>query len=90
LRREVGAHFGRWTAIPRRIATKNPALRQQSIVLHLTQTLRAYFDYFHYSRTHLWLERNAPEPRRVELPSQGRVIAIPQVGGLHHRDRRAA
>jgi len=34
--------------------------------------------------------RNAPVPRRVEHPSEGKVAAIPQVGGLHHRYRRAA
>ncbi len=44
----------------------------------------------HFSRAHLSLERNAPVPRRVEHPSEGKVIAIPQVGGLHHRYRRAA
>jgi hypothetical protein len=36
------------------------------------------------------LERNSPIPREIELPSQGKIIAIPQVGGLHHRYRRAA
>jgi len=33
---------------------------------------------------------NAPVPRRVEHPSEGKVIAIPQASGLHHRYRRAA
>lgn len=36
------------------------------------------------------LERNAPLPREVEPPSYGPVIAIPQVGGLHHRYMQAA
>jgi len=31
-----------------------------------------------------------PEPRGVEPPEQGRVVAIPQVGGLHHRYQRRA
>jgi len=57
---------------------------------HLVRTLARYFEYYHQSRTHLSLSRNAPIPRRVELPSEGRVIAIPQVGGLHHRYMRAA
>ena len=34
--------------------------------------------------------RNAPVPRRVELPSEGHVVAISQVGGLHRRYTRAA
>ena len=26
----------------------------------------------------------SPEPRSIEPPDQGNVVAIPQVGGLHH------
>jgi putative transposase len=59
-------------------------------VAHLRRILRDYFAYYHESRTHLSLDRNAPLPREVEPPSCGRVIAIPQVGGLHHRYTRAA
>ena len=57
---------------------------------HLRRILTSYFAYYHESRTHLSLERNAPVPRRVEHPSEGKVIAIPEVGGLHHRYTRAA
>jgi transposase InsO family protein len=57
---------------------------------HVRRILASYFAYYHESRAHLSLERNAPVPRRVEHPSEGKVIAIPQVGGLHHRYRRAA
>jgi len=57
---------------------------------HLMRILRSYLDYYLNSRTHLALERNSPIEREVELPHCGRVIAIPQVGGLHHRYRRAA
>ncbi len=57
---------------------------------HLIRILTAYFEYYNQSRTHLSLGRNAPIPRTVEPPSQGRIIAIPQVGGLHHRYTRAA
>ena len=43
------------------------------------------------SRTHLALNKDAPIPRQVARPRTGRVVAIPQVGGLHHRyERRAA
>ena len=57
---------------------------------HLRRILSSYFTYYHESRAHLSLQCNAPVPRRVEYPSEGVVIAIPQVGGLHHRYRRAA
>jgi len=57
---------------------------------HLLRILTDYFAYYHQARSHLSLERNAPNPRNVEPPSRGRVIAIPQVGGLHHRYTRAA
>jgi putative transposase len=57
---------------------------------HLRRILRDYFKYYHDSRPHQSLERNSPAPREIEPSSQGKVIAIPQVGGLHHRYRRAA
>ena len=57
---------------------------------HLYRILTDYFDYYHNSRPHLSLDRNSPTPRKVEPPSQGQVIAIGQVGGLHHRYSRAA
>jgi transposase InsO family protein len=57
---------------------------------HLLRILRDYFLYYYEARSHWLLDRNAPIPRQVEPPSQGRVIAIPHVGGLHHRYARAA
>jgi putative transposase len=57
---------------------------------HLRRALRDYFDYYHSSRPHQGLERNSPIPREVEGPAKGKVISIPQVGGLHHCYRRAA
>ncbi|MCH7597397.1 MAG: transposase [Planctomycetes bacterium] len=57
---------------------------------HLRRILRSYFAYYHESRTHLSLNRNSPVKREVEPPHLGRVVAIPQVGGLHHRYSRAA
>ena len=49
---------------------------------HLKRILRKYVDYYHSCRTHLSLEKDAPEPRRVESPAMGKVRAIPKVGGL--------
>src|SRR5262245_53833337 len=57
---------------------------------HLRRILRSYFSYYHESRTHLSLKRNSPIPREVEPPGRGRVISVPQVGGLHHRYQRCA
>jgi hypothetical protein len=41
-------------------------------------------DYYNAPRTHLSLAKDAPESRRVQPPSQGRVVEVPRVGGLHH------
>ena len=57
---------------------------------HLRRILIAYFEYYHESRAHLSLDRNSPIPRSVEPPTEGKVVSIPQVGGLHHRYCRAA
>ena len=57
---------------------------------HLRRVLRGYLAYYHDSRPHQSLDGNAPRPREIEPPSQGRIVAEPQVGGLHHRYRRAA
>ncbi len=58
---------------------------------HLRRLLTDYFNYYHRSRTHLLLDKDAPETRPVELPEIGAIRAVPQVGGLHHRyTRRAA
>jgi hypothetical protein len=57
---------------------------------HPRRLLKTYIDYYNEPRPRLSLERNAPVPRDIEPPSKGRVIAIPQVGGLHHRYQRAA
>jgi hypothetical protein len=39
----------------------------------------------------LSLGKDTPSPRPVSPPSAGRIVAIPQIGGLHHRyDRIAA
>jgi hypothetical protein len=57
----------------------------------LCRHLKMFLDYYHRSRTHLALEKDSPEPRCVQPSDAGRVAAIPQVGGLHHRyERRAA
>ena len=56
----------------------------------LRRLLRNYLTHYHGFRTHLSLEKDAPEPRLVEHPDQGRIVEIPMVGGLHHRYTRQA
>jgi putative transposase len=57
----------------------------------LCRHLQAFIGYYHRTRTHLALDKDAPDPRSVQLPDAGRIISIPEVGGLHHRyERRAA
>ena len=58
---------------------------------HLRRILTSYFDYYHRCRTHLSLEKDAPEHRAHEPPEMGNVVELPRVGGLHHLyTRRAA
>ena len=57
---------------------------------HLMRVLSSYFSYYHLCRAHLALDRNSPVPREVEPPERGRIIAVPEVGGLHHRYTRCA
>jgi hypothetical protein len=58
---------------------------------HLRRVLARYASYYHGSRTHLSLAKDAPTPRRVQGVTEGDVIVFPEVGGLHHRyERRAA
>jgi putative transposase len=57
---------------------------------HLREILSKYVDYYNGTRTHLSLSKDAPEPRSVLLPSQGRVVKVPRVGGLHHEYLRRA
>jgi putative transposase len=58
---------------------------------HLHRVLESYFVYYHASRTHLGLDKDAPQARRVQLLEEGNIVAFPEVGGLHHRyERRAA
>ncbi|MGH7318714.1 MAG: hypothetical protein ACRELA_03680 [Candidatus Rokuibacteriota bacterium] len=58
---------------------------------HLRRVLTRYFAYYHRARTHLALEKDAPDVRLTDGPEVGTVVQLPEVGGLHHRYvRRAA
>jgi transposase InsO family protein len=55
----------------------------------LRRVLQAYRRYYERSRTHLALAKDTPIPRPIM--GDGVVVAIPEIGGLHHRyERRAA
>ena len=56
---------------------------------HLRRILASYLDYYHSSRTHLSLVKDAPDTRLV-LEGQGTIVPFPKVGGLHHRYERLA
>jgi putative transposase len=57
---------------------------------HLRRVLSSYRDYYQRTRTHLSLMKDCPEPRPVHPPTHEKVVAIPQVDGLHHRYERLA
>jgi putative transposase len=58
---------------------------------HLRGILSKYVGYYNRTRTHLALSKDPPEHRTVQRPSEGGVIEVPRVGGLHHEYvRRAA
>jgi putative transposase len=56
---------------------------------HLKRLLSEYIQYYHEDRTHLGLEKEAPN-RRVQSSNRGPVFSIPRLGGLRHRYDRAA
>jgi hypothetical protein len=57
----------------------------------LRRTLQAYTAYYLRSRTHLALNKDAPVPRPISGPAEGTIVAVPQLGDLHHRyERRGA
>ena len=56
----------------------------------LHRVLRDYISYYTRSRTHLALDKDTPYSRPATPPSAGHIVAIPEVGGLHHRYYRIA
>jgi putative transposase len=57
---------------------------------HLRRILTRYFSYYHQARTHLALDKDAPDRRPIALPATGKIVQLPEVGGLHHRYIRLA
>jgi len=57
----------------------------------LRRLLNAYVTYYSRVRTHLSLNKDAPISLAVAPPTNGNIVAVPEVGGLHHRNEwRAA
>jgi putative transposase len=57
---------------------------------HLRRVHSSYVDYYHRTRTHLALDKDCPEQRPIQARRTGKIVAILQVGGLHHRYLRLA
>jgi transposase InsO family protein len=78
----------------RLVGTFRRELTDHLIVLgerHLLRCVREYAKFYNEERTHMSLDGDAPAGRPVEPCENGTVIALPRVGGLHHRYvRRAA
>jgi len=78
----------------RQLAVENLALRHQLAVYKKTVTRligsiwRECLNHvlvLGESHVHLALDKDAPDVRPVELSDAGRIVEIPEVGGLHHR-----
>ena len=59
---------------------------------HLKRLMNEYVRYYHEDRTHLALAKGTPAGREALSNSEvrSRVIAMPRLGGLHHRYDLAA
>jgi len=57
---------------------------------HLRRLLRRYLAYYNATRPHQSLRNQIPSPRDAQPQTSEPIVAIPQVGGLHHRYQRAA
>jgi transposase InsO family protein len=76
------------------VGTLRRELLDHLIVLgerHLLHLVRGHASYYNEDRPHMSLDGDAPVTRVVEPRTSGKVVALPRVGGLHHRYvRRAA
>jgi len=74
----------RWISSARRDVLDHAVILD---VRHLLRWMREYVRYHHVDRTHLGLAKDTPAGRAVEhRPAPGdRVVALPRLGGMHHR-----
>jgi putative transposase len=52
---------------------------------HAQRLLGEFRDWYNHDRVHLALGKDAPDHRPPEPPGLGKVVALPRLGGLHHR-----
>ena len=57
---------------------------------HLRRVLKEYLAYYHESRTHLGLDKDAPVSRPIQSSDVGPIASKPVLGGLHHSYYREA
>jgi putative transposase len=57
---------------------------------HPRRLLRTYLGYYNVARPHQSLGSDGPRRREVQSVPSGRIVTVPEVGGLHHRYQRAA
>jgi transposase InsO family protein len=55
---------------------------------HLYKVLTEYIEYYNSSRTHMSLNKDSPHGRAIQ--TEGRITAIPVLGGLHHKYKRVS
>ena len=82
------AYVERWIGSARRDLLDHVIVLDEN---HLLRLLREYVTYYHNDRTHLGLGKDTPMQRGIEPPDKGAtILALPRVGGLHHRYTRKA
>ena len=84
--RETHVRFWERAAVQLRRATRLVIFDER----HLRRVLSSYVHYYHRTRTHLLLGKDCPDSRPIMPRKLGKVVVIPQVGGLHHRYERLA
>jgi hypothetical protein len=95
IREAVIAPRSPWqNAYPERVIASIRRERLDHVVVirerHLRRILSKDVDYYNGTRTHLSLATDAPQSRSGQPPSQGRVVEMPRVGGLHYEYLRRA
>jgi putative transposase len=57
---------------------------------HAQRLLAEFRDWYNQDRVHLALGKDAPDHRPNEPAELGKVVALPRLGGVHHRYSRHA